>query len=204
MSSNYILTTKAREALNGNWADVLLISFIFLTICAFLLCTCFGTLFIWPLCIGWNMMFLRVIRYDHDFRDIKYLFTAFNSGKQLVSSMVAGLIMSIIISIGYIFFIIPGIYFSCRYAMTFFVIADDDNINAGDAMQRSAAIMQGKIWKFFCLNLRFIGWKLLCILTFGIGYLLLAPYMQCSYAAFYDEAKTEYDSRKAGEAFRGA
>jgi len=45
----------------------------------------------------------------------------------------------------------------------------------------------GHRWKLFCLGLRFIGWILLCLLTFGIGLLWLWPYMGVSYARFYDD-----------------
>jgi uncharacterized membrane protein len=38
--------------------------------------------------------------------------------------------------------------------------------------------------------LRFVGWFLLCILTFGIGFLWLSPYIQVSYAKFYEDLKT--------------
>ena len=49
--------------------------------------------------------------------------------------------------------------------------------------------MYGHKWKFFCLGLRFIGWILLCCLTFGIGMFWLAPYMQVSAAKFYEDVK---------------
>ena len=38
-------------------------------------------------------------------------------------------------------------------------------------------------------RLRFIGWVLLCILTLGIGFLWLSPYIQISYAKFYEDIK---------------
>jgi uncharacterized membrane protein len=42
------------------------------------------------------------------------------------------------------------------------------------------------------LGLSFIGWSLLGLLTLGIGYIWLIPYMYTSYAAFYEEVKKEY------------
>jgi uncharacterized membrane protein len=49
--------------------------------------------------------------------------------------------------------------------------------------------MYGYKWKFFCLHLRFLGWVLVCILTFGIGFLWLIPYVKVSVAKFYDDIK---------------
>ncbi len=47
--------------------------------------------------------------------------------------------------------------------------------------------MYGYKWKFFCLNLRFLGWAILCLFTLGIGFLWLIPYMEISFAKFYDD-----------------
>ena len=74
--------------------------------------------------------------------------------------------------------VVVAIIITYMLAMTFFVLADDSAIGAFDAMKQSRLMMRGVKWKFFCLNCRFIGWALLCMLTFLIGYLWLVPYMQ--------------------------
>jgi len=50
-------------------------------------------------------------------------------------------------------------------------------------------MMYGYKWKYFCLGLRFIGWFLLGILSLGIGFLWIMPYMSISFAKFYDDVK---------------
>jgi len=49
--------------------------------------------------------------------------------------------------------------------------------------------MDGYKWKYFCLGLRFFGWVLLCILSLGIGFLWLMPYIHVTSAKFYDDIK---------------
>jgi uncharacterized membrane protein len=85
--------------------------------------------------------------------------------------------------------IIPGIIAAISYSMTFYILADDNSIGAMDAIDKSKKMMDGYKWKCFCLGLRFLGWALLCILTLGIGFLWLMPYMQVSMAKFYDDVK---------------
>jgi uncharacterized membrane protein len=68
-------------------------------------------------------------------------------------------------------------------------LADDNSIKAMEAIDKSKKMMDGYKWKYFCLGLRFLGWALLCILTLGIGFLWLMPYMQVSMAKFYDDVK---------------
>jgi uncharacterized membrane protein len=46
--------------------------------------------------------------------------------------------------------------------------------------------MQGNMLRFLKLQLSFLGYALLCLLTFGIGLLWLIPYIHVSNAGFYD------------------
>lgn len=82
-------------------------------------------------------------------------------------------------------FIIPGIIASYRYAMTPFILAENPDMKAREAIDISAQLMYGNKWRLFCLELSFIGWAILCIFTAGIGYLWLVPYISASKAAFY-------------------
>jgi len=84
------------------------------------------------------------------------------------------------------FILIPVIYVSLSISQTWFIIANDENISAYDALKESWNLMRGKRLKLFLLELSFIGWAILSILTLFIGFIFLAPYMQTSYAKFYD------------------
>lgn len=84
-------------------------------------------------------------------------------------------------------FVIPGIVAEHSYAMTGFILAENPELTATEAIDRSVELMHGNRWRLFCLRFSFIGWSLLCGLTFGIGNLWLTPYMQAADAAFYRE-----------------
>lgn len=83
--------------------------------------------------------------------------------------------------------IIPGIIKSFSYAMTPFIMADHPELTANQAITRSREIMDGHKWELFVLELTFIGWEFLSILTLGIGLLWVVPYMSAARAAFYRE-----------------
>lgn len=82
-------------------------------------------------------------------------------------------------------FIVPGIIKIFSYAMTPFILADDPNLTANQAITRSHELMDGHKWELFVLSLTFIGWEILGALTFGIGLLWVTPYKNAAYAAFY-------------------
>lgn len=84
-----------------------------------------------------------------------------------------------------ILFIIPGIIASYSYAMTSFVLADNPEMSANEAIRESKRLMKGNKWKFFCLQLSFIGLMIIGALTLGIGLIWIIPYQQATYAAFY-------------------
>ena len=84
-------------------------------------------------------------------------------------------------------FFFPGIYAAYGYAMTPYVLAENPEMTANEAITKSKELMNGNRWRLFCLEISFIGWDILCAFTLGIGYLWLTPYKQAARAAFYRE-----------------
>ena len=95
------------------------------------------------------------------------------------------LFMSLFTLLWTLLFVIPGIIAAYRYAMAPYIMAQDPNVGIREAVDRSKAMMVGNKWRLFCLGFSFIGWALVCILTLGIGFFWLTPYIQASTAAFY-------------------
>ncbi len=96
-------------------------------------------------------------------------------------------------------FIIPGIIATYNYALVPYIIAEDTQISSSDALRRSKKLMYGNRWRLFCLELSFIGWHFLAMLTLGIGELWVKPYVSAAIADFYREIsdtrpKTEFES----------
>lgn len=87
--------------------------------------------------------------------------------------------------------IIPGIIASYSYRMTPYILMENPDMTASEAIRASKEMMRGNKWRLFCLEFSFIGWSLLAALTLGIGMLFLRPYMEAAGAAFYRELKWE-------------
>ena len=88
-----------------------------------------------------------------------------------------------------VFAIIIGL----MYSQINLIILDNPELDILDTMRRSRTLMNGYKWKFFFLELSFIGWILLGILTLCIGYLWLIPYINSTEAAFYCDIKGAQD-----------
>ncbi|MBO7251862.1 MAG: DUF975 family protein [Oscillospiraceae bacterium] len=81
--------------------------------------------------------------------------------------------------------VIPGIIAEYSYAMTPYILAENPEMSAGEAIANSKQMMEGHKMELFLLELSFIGWHILAALTLNIGYLWLNPYKNAAAAAFY-------------------
>ena len=100
--------------------------------------------------------------------------------------------MSILICLWSLLLVIPGIIKSFSYAMTPFIVEEYPELSATEAIHRSRMMMRGHKFDLFWLLLSFIGWAFLCLLTAGIGFIWLIPYVETSVAGFYEEVKADY------------
>jgi uncharacterized membrane protein len=86
-----------------------------------------------------------------------------------------------------ILFAIPPILASLRYSQSFYLFIDNPEMKPLKVINRSKELMDGQKWKYVLLLLSFIGWYILCIPTFFIGFLWLIPYFCATQASFYQE-----------------
>lgn len=135
--------------------------------------------------LGWSIIYLRLVRESQKPR-IETLFEGFNNFK---SAFVLNLLIGVFVFLWSLLFIIPGIIAGISYSQAFFILVDEPEIGAYEAIKKSKQMMMGKKGKYFMLSLSFLGWALLCVVTLGIGFLWLAPYMQTTFAQFYQDIK---------------
>lgn len=118
---------------------------------------------------------------------LEQIFQGFN---RFTTAFVAYLLMVVFILLWMLLLIIPGIIAALSYSMTFYILSEDESIKAEDALKKSKAMMEGYKLKLFYLCLRFFLLAMLCILTLGIGFLWLIPFIHITMANFYDDIKT--------------
>lgn len=88
--------------------------------------------------------------------------------------------------------IVPGIIMSYAYEMTPYILNDEPGLGAKETLDRSRTMMKGHKWELFVLDLSFIGWFLLSIVTLGIAHVFyVQPYYESSHAAFYESLKAQ-------------
>ena len=105
---------------------------------------------------------------------------------------VMNLVQSLLIFVGTLLFIVPGIILTYSYAMAHYILAEHPDYTATQALAESRQMMKGHKFRLFCLQISFIGWAILTAFTCGIGSLFLTPYMEAANAIFYLELAGDY------------
>lgn len=91
--------------------------------------------------------------------------------------------------------VVPGLIKYYAYSLTPYILIDNPELSANQAIDLSVKMMKGHKFDLFFLHLSFIGWIFLSIFTFGIGLLWVLPYMMTAQAAFYQDVRKEYNNK---------
>ncbi len=198
MVSNLQLMREAKETLKGRWTNLVIANLLVMVITAAAgaILNIGAVLVIFlsaPLAVGLCAYLLDFNGGTTD--EVSVLFRSFKNG--YTKTIIAGLLMLLYIFLWSLLFVIPGIIMTYAYSMTYYILADDDTISGQDALRKSKDMMKGFKMKLFLLQLRFFGWILLSIITFGIGFIWVIPYMKMAETKFYLDVKANYQSNVA-------
>ena len=139
-----------------------------------------------PLTWGYQTLFLGAVRGGD--ATAKDMFEGYN--KELFSRVLTTtLLYYVYVFLWSLLLLIPGCIKSYSYAMTPYILKDNPEMKNNAAIEESMRMMDGHKLELFILDLSFIGWALLSLLTCGIGFLWLAPYMNMARVNFYEDLK---------------
>lgn len=184
--SNKDIMANARLQLQGKWGSVVSVSIIYLVLMVVLgSMRNFGGIVSFviggPIAFGLNNYFLSFTRGEKP--QLEDFFKGFSI---FAKTFVAYLLIIIFIVLWALLLIIPGIIAAISYSMTYYIMVDNPELDAQNAIKKSKQIMNGNKYRYFCFLCRFIGWFLLSIITFGIGFVWLIPYFLVSNSKFYE------------------
>ena len=93
------------------------------------------------------------------------------------------------VTVGTALFVVPGLMAYYGQKMAAYIMVENPEMSAKEALAACRAMMKGNKWRLFCLTWSFIGWDILATLTLGLGNFLVCPYVEAAGAAFYNEIK---------------
>ena len=199
MTENFrptVLRNQAYEALRGKWTPAVVTSLVFCILLgvAVSLSRVNALLYLIAYLGGASIVAIGMLYACWDLftkgtlPEAGALFAPF---KQYARTVGAVLLVFVYTLLWTLLLVIPGIIKAYSYSMTFYILRENPEMTAGDAITASQKMMDDHKMDLFLLSLSFIGWAILASITFGIGYLWLIPYIYTAYAAFYETLKKE-------------
>lgn len=200
------LRAKARESLKGNWLiaiGLFVVTTIIFTLPDFIfnpdeydfswrdVAVILTTWLLTPITVGLTWAWIdmsrgKSISFGHLVHPFQTIFA-----KTIFVSFLQGLFLLL----WTLLFIVPGIIKSFSYMMTFYILRDRPELSPLEVITESRKMMDGHKGEAFVLGLTFIGWILLGIITIGIGFLWIVPYISVTFAHFYDTIREEYEAK---------
>lgn len=106
-------------------------------------------------------------------------------GKKLVVSI----LRTVFITLWCFLFIIPGIVYNYSSYFSFQIMCENPNLKPMEALKLSKKMVKGNRSELFALDLSFIGWWILCGISFGIASIYAIPYYLTTQALYYENFK---------------
>lgn len=140
-----------------------------------------------PLTVGSTYYLLKLVK-GKKVDVTKDLFSKYSIiGLIILTSLYVGLMTTL----WSLLLIVPGIIYAYKVAMIQYVLAEDgsEKKSVKEIVATSTNLMDGYKMDFFTFELSFIGWILLGMVTFGIAYIWVFPYMEVANVMYYEELK---------------
>lgn len=199
--------SAARADLKGHWVEAAMLTFVYMLVIIlgsnllsplldmiYTGMSALASLIFLPLGWGFAVTFLNLQRKEENAINFSTLFSGYKDFSRIFTTMFLTQIYTLL---WMLLLIIPGIIKQYSYAMTPYILLDNPEMKNNAAIELSMKMMDGHKIDLFILQLTFIGWLLLSILTLGIGTLWVIPYMQSAQANFYVHVKEDYIRRYA-------
>lgn len=139
----------------------------------------YSILIVSPVEYGVSFCNLKAARGDK--LEIKDIFEAFNN---YWNAVLTALLVGIIVFIGFILLIVPGIIFACKLAFAPYLVVDR-KMEVIEAIKSSWNMTNGHAWKVFLIGLLAIPIFIAGLICFGIGVIISILWVSMALASLY-------------------
>ena len=126
---------------------------------------------------------------------IKTIFLPIHKSRYFLEYAVAGLERFIITLLWTFLAIIPGFFSHYKFSFTRFLFVDDNEKTAGETLAESKELTIENREKLFSLDMSFLGWWIISLVTCGLGFIFAISYHEIAYALYYTEIKKTIKDR---------
>jgi uncharacterized membrane protein len=139
----------------------------------------YGIIVLGPISYGVSWLFLKAAR-SEPFKTYD-IFMAFQN---IWNVVIANVLVSIIVGIGIVLLIVPGIIFACRLAFVGYLVMDQ-KMEAIEAVKKSWEMTRGYSWTIFGMSVMSIFIAIAGLICLGVGILPAIIWIESAFAALY-------------------
>ncbi len=139
----------------------------------------FWLLILGPVEWGANFAMLKAVRGEKP-----ELLDIFIFQKNYLNIVLAHLLVSLIIAIGFLFLIVPGVIFACKLAFVPYLVTDR-KMDATDAIRESWRMTTGHSTTIFLMGLLTIPLAIAGLILLGVGIVIASMWIGLAFAAIY-------------------
>ena len=176
------LKARAREVLSGNWGVALVVfvlNGIITAVASTILPGLGGIAISGPMEAGVDSIYMTLQREEEP--SVEQLFSGFEN---FLNTFLAGVLRTVFVWLWTLLLIVPGIVAALGYSQVFYILNDQPELEAMEALRASKELMDGHKLEYFLLQLSFLPWMLLCVFILPMFYVV--PYISATNAAYYD------------------
>jgi uncharacterized membrane protein len=132
-----------------------------------------------PISFGVNWLFLKAVRHE-PFKTYD-MFMAFQN---IWNVVIANILVGVIVGIGFVLLIVPGIIFACRLAFVSYLVMDQ-KMEAIEAVKKSWEMTRGYSWTIFGMAIMSFFIAIAGLICLGVGILPAIIWIESAFAALY-------------------
>jgi uncharacterized membrane protein len=152
----------------------------------------FGVLWTGAFSFGYARFVLKLVRQaEPEFED---LFSGFQHWAKVTW---ASIVYFVRVLLWLLLLVIPGLIKFVAYSQLWYVLQDEPQRSAREALKRSEELMNGHKWEYVALILWCTMLVLASIFTLFIGLFWFMPWIAAAQAQFYQEVKADWEQRQA-------
>ena len=176
------LKQPAKDVLSCNWGVAVVVYVINTALCGLVgaIVPGLGAIAIsGPMEAGVDSVYMTLQREEEP--SVEQIFSGFEN---FLNTFLAGVLKAVFVGLWSLLLIVPGIVMNIAYSQTFYILNDEPDMEAMDALRASKELMEGHKMEYFLLQLSFLPWLLLCVFILPVFYVV--PYISATNAAYYD------------------
>lgn len=99
--------------------------------------------------------------------------------------IIMAILIAVLTTLGFMCFVVPGVILTMMFSMSTFILVENPNKSIDQCLRESKDLVYGVKGELFIFYLSFLGWAILSGLIWGLGSIILTPYIVLCEAQIY-------------------